>query len=209
MLCSRFAEEDHSQCEETGMSSIFGHAVTSIALGKAYSAEKESLNFWLLAVYCSVLPDGDVIAFYFDVPYGHLLGHRGLSHSILFAAFLGVLVAYFFFRHVGRFTPRWWRYALFFFLVTLSHAISDALSNGGLGVAFFSPFSNQRYFFPWRPLEVSPIGGLTYFFSSEGWRVIRSEFIWIWLPSILLVLVSTGVRRYLTKRKNASLTVTE
>ena len=27
---------------------------------------------------------------------------------------------------------------------------------GGLGVAFFSPFSNARYFLPWRPIRVAP-----------------------------------------------------
>ena len=181
------------------MASLFGHAVSSIALGKALSAQKQSLNFWLLTVYCSILPDGDIIGFYFGTPYGNLLGHRGLSHSILFAAAIGFLVAFFFFRNLGRYSPRWWRMAFFFFFVMVSHGISDALSNGGLGVAFFAPFSNHRYFFPWRPLEVSPIGGLTHFFGREGWPVIKSEFLWIWLPSIALVLLSHFIRRY-TKR---------
>ena len=179
------------------MSSIFGHAVTSVALGKAFSSEKQSLNFYLLAVYCSVIPDGDVISFYFGIPYGHLMGHRGLSHSIVFAAVLGFAVAFFFFRHVPRYSAQWWRYAFFFFLVTISHGLSDALSNGGLGVAFFAPLSNHRYFFSWRPIEVSPIGGLTHFFGREGWVVIKSELIWIWLPSITLVLLSYGVRRFM------------
>ena len=179
------------------MASLFGHAVASVALGKAYSSGKMSMNFWMLTVYCSVLPDGDVIAFLFGSPYGNLLGHRGISHSILFAAIIGFAVAFFFFRDLGRYSPRWWRYAFFFFFVMILHGISDAMSNGGLGVAFFAPFSSHRYFFPWRPLEVSPIGGLTYFFGREGWIVIKSEFIWIWIPSILLVLVSYGVRKFM------------
>jgi inner membrane protein len=181
------------------MASLFGHAVASVALGEAFSTEKLSPNFWMLTIYTSILPDGDVIAFFFGIPYGSLLGHRGISHSILFAAVIGFAVAFFFFRDLGRFSPRWWRYALFFFLVMVAHGVSDALSNGGLGVAFFAPLSSHRYFFGWRPLEVSPIGGLTYFFSREGWVVIRSEFVWIWLPSIALVLVSYGVRRFVRK----------
>jgi inner membrane protein len=179
------------------MSSLFGHAVASVALGKAFSAEKLSLSFWLLTIYCSVLPDSDVISFYFGIQYGNLLGHRGISHSILFAAIIGFAVAYFFFRDVPRYSPRWWRYASFFFLVMVSHGLANALSNGGLGVAFFAPFCNHRYFFSWRPLEVSPIGGLTYFFSRQGWVIIKSEFIWIWLPSIAAVLVSYGVRKFM------------
>lgn len=63
------------------MASLFGHAAASIALGKALTTQKMSMNFWMLTVYCSLLPDGDVIAFYFNIPYGHLLGHRGLSHT--------------------------------------------------------------------------------------------------------------------------------
>jgi len=178
------------------MPSLFGHAVTSLALGKVFSSEKQTANFWMLAVYCSVIPDADVIAFYFGVPYGNLLGHRGLSHSILFAAIVGFAVAYFFFKHVGRYSAKWWWYAFFYFFVMICHGLGDALSNGGLGVAFFAPFSDHRFFFPWRPLEVSPIGGLTYFFSRQGWGVIRSEFIWIWIPSIALVLFSQVVRKY-------------
>jgi inner membrane protein len=57
----------------------------------------------------------------------------------------------------------------------------DALTNGGLGVALFAPFSNERFFFPWRPIEVSPIGAG--FFSARGMRVLLSEARWIWLPA--------------------------
>jgi len=181
------------------IASLFGHAVLSVAVGKAFSSEKQSLSFWLLAVYCSVLPDADVISFYFGIPYGHLLGHRGLSHSIFIAALVGFAVAFFFFRHVPRYSPRWWRYAFFFFLVMVLHGLSDAMSNGGLGVAFFAPFSSDRYFLAWRPLEVSPIGGLTYFFSAAGWRVIKSELVWIWLPSVALVSLSYVVRRFMRR----------
>src|SRR5215831_7502105 len=50
------------------------------------------------------------------------------------------------------------RFALFayLFLATASHGVLDAMTNGGLGVAFFSPFDTTRYFLPWRPIRVSP-----------------------------------------------------
>ncbi len=54
----------------------------------------------------------------------------------------------------------------------------DATTNGGLGIAFFSPFDLDRYFLPWRPLQVSPIG-LGAFFSDWGWEVIKSEAMWV------------------------------
>lgn len=40
----------------------------------------------------------------------------------------------------------------------VSHAVLDALTDGGLGVMMFYPFSESRFFFPWQPLRVSPIG---------------------------------------------------
>ena len=70
------------------------------------------------------------------------------------------------------------------------------MTNGGLGVAFFSPFDRTRYFFSWRPLEVSPIS-LTRFFSEWGGAVLRSEWRYVWLPlGSLWFCVWTG-RRFL------------
>jgi inner membrane protein len=73
---------------------------------------------------------------------------------------------------------------LFLFLSTLSHPVLDALTNGGLGVGLFAPFTNERYFFPYRPIEVSPIG-VGAFFSHRGLIVMLSELKWVWLPSTI------------------------
>ena len=43
-------------------------------------------------------------------------------------------------------------------LVVASHALLDTLTDGGLGCALFWPFDLTRYFAPWTPLPVSPIG---------------------------------------------------
>ena len=72
--------------------------------------------------------------------------------------------------------------------ITASHGFLDAFTNGGLGVAFFSPFDPTRYFFPWTPIEVSPIGAVR-FFSQRGLLVIISELRWVWLPSLALGLI--------------------
>ena len=69
------------------------------------------------------------------------------------------------------------------------------MTNGGLGVAFFSPFDNRRYFLPWRPILVSPIG-VTRFFSHRGLAVLKTEIIWIWLPSILVIAIVMLSRRH-------------
>jgi inner membrane protein len=90
---------------------------------------------------------------------------------------------------LGRF-PLW----IYFFLATASHGLLDAMTDGGLGVAFFSPFSNTRCFLPWTPIRVSPIG-VGRFFSERGLAVIQSELFWIWLPSAILITSFWKLRR--------------
>jgi inner membrane protein len=83
---------------------------------------------------------------------------------------------------------------LYLFLATASHGVLDALTNGGLGVAFFAPFDNARYFFPFTPIEVSPIS-VRAFFTARGARVLASEFVWVWLPSMLFAALFLWLRR--------------
>jgi inner membrane protein len=60
-------------------------------------------------------------------------------------------------------------------------------------VAFLAPFDDARYFFPWRPVEVSPIG--LRFFSRWGFEVLESELLWIWLPAGVAAAVAVVWRR--------------
>jgi inner membrane protein len=71
--------------------------------------------------------------------------------------------------------------------------VLDAFTNGGLGIAFLSPFDTTRYFFPFHPIEVSPIGGR--FFSERGSSALESEFIWVWVPSIVFAILAIVIRR--------------
>lgn len=170
------------------MASIFSHAIASVALGKASPLHASNLKFWLLAIFCAVVPDADVIAFDFGIPYSSMWGHRGITHSIFFSVLLGILVTCLAYRKIPLGSKKWWGYASFFAAATLSHALLDAMTNGGLGVAIFAPFENSRYFLPYRPIQVSPLG-VAKFFSEWGYRVLRSEFVWIWLPSLSVLLL--------------------
>lgn len=120
------------------------------------------------------------------VPYDSMYGHRGFTHSLFFAALLAVIVVYFFYKEEKPFSSRWWVLTGFFFVATASHGVLDAMTTGGRGVAFFAPFSDARYFFPFRPIKVSPIG-VTRFFSQWGLEVLKSEFVWIWIPSFIII----------------------
>ena len=90
---------------------------------------------------------------------------------------------------------------VFFFSCTASHALLDAMTNGGLGVAFFSPFDNSRYFLPWRPIQVSPIG-ISNFLSEWGISVIKNEIIWVGIPCICVIIISAFIRKI--NRKNST-----
>lgn len=180
------------------MASAFSHAIASVAIGKLTFIKKVDWKFWALGAFCAVVPDADAIGFKFGVPYESFWGHRGFTHSFVFAALLALAINLLFYREEKINTGRWWGLFAFFFLATASHPVLDAMTTGGLGVAFFSPFDNTRYFFPFRPIQVSPIG-VAKFFSEWGWRVIKSEFIWVWIPSFVLIGASALVKRLFAK----------
>src|SRR5436309_13624828 len=161
------------------MCSVLTHPVVPIALSTVFPQEALSPTVLLVGATCSVIPDLDVIGRKFGIKSNHMLGHRGLTHSIAFAAVLGAMLTYALFR-TSHLDPG--MVFLFLFVSTLSHGFLDMLTNGGQGVALWSPFSKARYFFPWRPIEVSPIG-VRRFFSRRGVQIMRSEFRWVWLPA--------------------------
>ena len=155
------------------MPTVFTHAVVALAAGHAAMAKPRPARFWVLAVACSMLPDADVLGFFLGIPYAHPLGHRGFFHSPFFGLLLGLAVTLTFFREIPRFSRTWWAYLAFFSLVTASHGILDALTDGGLGIALLWPFDLARYFAPWRPIPVAPIGWA--FISARGAAVLLFE----------------------------------
>ncbi len=68
------------------MASAFSHALVALAMGKAFESKILSRRELALGACCSVLPDLDVIGLYVGIQYGDLWGHRGLTHSVAFAA---------------------------------------------------------------------------------------------------------------------------
>lgn len=183
------------------MPSSFSHAVAAVALGRAYTTRQLPLRFWILAAICSVAPDVDVVCTRFGIEYSEMLGHRGLTHSFLFAGVLSSLVVLLAFRRPFEGINRGALLA-FFFLATVSHSVLDAMVDGTLGVAFLAPFSAERYFLPWRPIVSSPIGWS--FFSSAGATTIINEFIWLWAPSLIVIFAPRLRRRLLIETRSRS-----
>ncbi|MDR1064113.1 MAG: metal-dependent hydrolase [Azoarcus sp.] len=165
------------------MPTIVSHAVPILASRFAMKRVFPVRLFWL-ALFCAMLPDLDVIGFRFGVQYADWLGHRGFSHSLAFAAFCAGLAAW----AAPALRCRRTLAAAVVFAAVACHILLDALTSGGLGVAALWPFSNERFFFPWRPIRVSPFG-LRAFLSARGLAVILSELLWVWLPCFALALL--------------------
>jgi inner membrane protein len=174
------------------MPSPVSHATVALALGSLFPHTVLPRQLWLLGVCCAALPDVDIISFRLGIEYHHVLGHRGLTHSISFALGMGLVAAgVTFFIVKGRGLAI--MLGLYLFVCTLSHGLLDAMTNGGSGVAFFAPFLNERFFLSWRPIDVAPLS-MARFFTASGMQVIGSELMWVALPSLLVALFATAAR---------------
>ncbi|BCG27325.1 hypothetical protein TUM18999_55160 [Pseudomonas tohonis] len=175
------------------MTTLITHSLPVLAVGIALGSRVIPPWLLLAGLFFACLPDADVAAFKLGIAYADAFGHRGFSHSLLFAACCGLFGALI--HRLLRCGPL--KAGLFIGLATLSHSLLDAMTDGGLGVAWFWPWDMQRHFLPWRPIEVSPfIGG---FFTQRGIDVLLSEARWVGLPCLLLALGGLGVRRLLAK----------
>jgi len=132
-----------------------GHVAVGLAAARACNDGRQPR--WPVAAAWSalaVLPDADVIGFPLGIHYEAAWGHRGATHSLAFALAAGLVVGL---------AARWFkrpfaRTAAFASLTIGSHGLLDTFSDGGLGCALLWPFDLTRYFAPWRPIPVAPIG---------------------------------------------------
>jgi inner membrane protein len=60
--------------------------VSGVALASGLRRSPGIGRLCLVGAVCAALPDIDVIGFRFGIDYGALLGHRGFTHSLAFAA---------------------------------------------------------------------------------------------------------------------------
>jgi len=181
------------------MASI-GHIAVGMAAARVYRKGREpgwrSMASWSAL---SLLPDVDVIGFALGVEYGDPWGHRGATHSLA-AALVGGVAAGIAARVTRRSATRTAAVAT---LVLASHGLLDTLTDGGLGAALLWPFDLTRYFAPWRPIPVAPIG--LDFFSAYGLIVSLTELVlfapllvWaLWTRPIVATRAAAGIALWL------------
>jgi len=172
------------------MPTIITHAAVPLAVGFGLGRRVVSQRLLIAGVAAAMLPDLDVLAFRLGVAYSDQFGHRGFSHSLLLALLLAAAAALFARRLKAS------RLAAFLFVLVAaaSHGLLDMLTNGGLGVAWLWPLSEQRLFFPERPIQVSPLS-LHRLFGPAGLAVLTSELLWVWLPAAVTAVVLHLIRR--------------
>ena len=153
-----------------------GHLAVGMAASRIsrneFSVRRLPLSSVLFWSALSFLPDADVIGFALGIRYADEWGHRGATHSLVFAGAVGagIGVAAMFFRQPAT------RTGLGAALVLATHPLLDTMTDGGLGCALFWPFDLTRYFAPWTPIPISPIG--LRFFSPYGMYAASVELLY-------------------------------
>ncbi len=142
------------------MPTIVTHAAVPLCLGLGLGSRIIPPRLLLAGVAIAMLPDADVLAFKLGVAYGHVFGHRGFTHSLLFAFALPTL-AMLFHRQFRASAATVWSFLL---VSLLSHSLLDSLTTGGKGVGWLWPWRDERFFAPLagdpgRPLQA---GGLSH-----------------------------------------------
>jgi inner membrane protein len=173
------------------MPTILTHPAVPLTIAWGLGREVISTRLLAVGVIASVVPDLDVLAFRFGIPYAAEFGHRGFSHSLLLALIIAVVGA----SLVRPLHTTLKRAFWFLFVSMASHGILDALTNGGLGIAFLWPFSGERFFAPFQPIEVAPLG-LSRFLSLKGVAVLWSEILWVWMPFSGVAAIAVVFRRH-------------
>jgi inner membrane protein len=171
--------------------SAFSHALVGASLTSFLP--RRSRPVWApLALAClAAAPDLDVVAFGLGIPYGHALGHRGLTHSVFFAAFVGAASLPFWRRAVP---DRAGLGAILTFGAVASHGFLDTFTDSGLGVGLLIPLDERRFFAPWRPILTSPLSASA-FLSTRAVPILINETVWVGIPTALLLLVIATARR--------------
>ncbi|MCE5326716.1 MAG: metal-dependent hydrolase [Planctomycetaceae bacterium] len=188
--------------------SLIGHSLVGLGVAQGLFGFR-SKQVLAGAIICAGLADLDVIGVAWKIPYESFFGHRGFFHSIFFALVLATTMMPIGFRGLSPRRGRWWAIWGLFAFLACSHGVLDTMTHGyggpaGHGVALLSPLDSTRYWMSWQPIVIAP-GGLREFFDGGkmtdwGKAVLVSEALYLYLPTVALVVVGALVRRWRQRR---------
>ncbi len=187
---------------EGWLPTAFTHAAVGAALGQFVPRGFDTKRLVIFLAVLSALPDLDVIAFHFGIPYSAPVGHRGFSHSITFAVILSVGMTLIFLSMYRNRRRACLGIGLITFVAVASHGFLDAATDAGLGIGFFIPFDNHRYFLPFRPIETSAVDPRVFFsHPARALSILSNEFLWVWTPLLSLTVLYQGLSRVFRLRR--------
>jgi inner membrane protein len=168
------------------MCTIYTHAVVGLGLARLYAKGRMPWLYWGLAALLPVLPDLDTLSL---AAYGSPWGHRGVTHSLAFALWVGALAASLTFRY---FQVSFWSLSALCFALIASHGLLDALTRGGMPIPFFWPLEGRQG--NWGPIPVADLGFALP--DPRRSRALRAELFWVWVPTAVVVIAATASRSW-------------
>lgn len=183
------------------MPSWFTHVPAALGAAAVVAPAETTRRYWVTAGLCGIIPDLDTLGALVEYQgiASFLGGHRGLTHSLPFAAVLGAAIAWTAFRD-ARWDGQRVRLAIAFALATTTHGLLDAFTVQGAPIAFFSPFWSARHDFPWQPINPAKASNARGFARLP--EVLANEFVWGGLPSIVVGAVALWWRSVRSTRRN-------
>jgi inner membrane protein len=173
---------------------LYTHSLVGLGVAHVCTPGRKPLLFWLVVAFLPVLPDLDAFS---TLGEQSLLGHRGFTHSLLFALAAGLLTAGLTSRYVR--TP-FWPLALVYFAVTASHGVLDAFNSAGAGIPFLWPYPHR--FGPYGPIHYPDLALEPP--DPRLSRGVRDELLYVW-PATALAVTAASAYRLLRRRGRPSL----
>lgn len=165
------------------MPTIFTHALLPVIAAVGLSNPRLSSRLVAAGAAVAILPDADIVGRYFGVPHSADFGHRGATHTLIFA----LLVASLALPSARRMRASPGAAFAFIFLSVLSHPLADMLTSGGKGIMLLWPLEDERFKFWAHPVRASAVG-LQGFETGTIWPTLMSELIWLLIPAALLAI---------------------
>jgi inner membrane protein len=159
-----------------------------LILGRAYEARSPGERVVVMAAFggLALLPDLDIVGASVGMASNDIVyGHRGCSHSLLFAVALSVLV----WGIARKWGSRPLFTALLAFAAVASHGVLDSMTYTTRGIAFFWPLTDVRIALPWRPIPPAPMA-TTEFLGHRGIQVMGVELVYF-VPLLLVAFSPT------------------
>ncbi len=124
---------------------LLSHALLGAAIGEATVGRRIGRRGMAMGAVTALLPDLDVLGHFFLPHAQQLAFHRGITHSLLVAAILPLILAWLIRRNKTNATVPYPQWTILFGLALLSHLLLDVLTCYGTGL--FEPFHSARIAF--------------------------------------------------------------